>query len=99
MIIRPPQQGQRDALRRKSFGVTVLEVTVRLGGRAFRRGSGAWRDALDVAGSTRSNALYVAGSTRSGKQAVVANAVEAAGQHVQEKARADELRLRRASWS
>jgi hypothetical protein len=37
-----------------------------------------------------SDALDVGGSNRSGKQAVVADAVEAAGQDVQEKA-ADEL--------
>src|SRR4029077_1248500 len=66
------------APRRRSFGVRVLEVTFRLSGRAFGRGE-RLADALDVAGSNRS-----------GKQAVVANAVEAAGQHVQEKA-ADEL--------
>ena len=63
---------------RKSFGVTVLEVTVRLSGRAFGRGE-RLADALDVAGSNGA-----------GKQAVVANAVEAAWQDVQEKA-ADEL--------
>ena len=43
-------------------------------------------------------ALDVVGSDRAGEQAVVADAVEAAGQHVQEKA-ADELGRRRASWS
>ena len=77
MIIRPPQQGQR-APRRRSFGVRVLEVTFRLSGRSLGRGE------------PLSDALDVAGSNRSGNRAVVANAVEAAGQHVQEKA-ADEL--------
>ena len=64
--------------RRRSFGVTVLEVTVRLSGRSLGRGE------------PLSDALDVGGSNRSGKQAVVASAVEAAGQDVQEKA-ADEL--------
>src|SRR4029077_6909073 len=64
--------------RRRSFGVTVLEVTVRLSGRSLGRGEPLW-DALDVAGSTRS-----------GKYGVGGDAVEAAGQDVQEKA-ADEL--------
>ena len=63
---------------RDLWGFTVLEVTVRLSGRAFRRGE-RLADALDVAGSNGA-----------GKQAVVADAVEAAGQDVQEKA-ADEL--------
>ena len=62
------------APRRRSFGVTVLEVRVCLSGRAFRRGE-RLADALDVA---RSN--------RAGKQAVMADAVEATRQHVQEKA-------------
>ena len=45
------QQGQR-APRRKCFGVTVLEVTVGLSGRAFGRGE-RLAEALDVAGLER----------------------------------------------
>ena len=61
-----------------------LGVTVRLGGRALRRG--LWRDE-QLAG-----AFDVVGPNRAGEQAVVADAMEAAGEHVQEKA-ADELVL------
>ncbi len=66
------------APRRRSFGVTVLEVRVCLSGRTFGRGE------------QKADALDVVGSNRSGEQAVVADAMEAAGQDVQEKA-ADEL--------
>ena len=55
----PAATTEAAAPRRRSFGVKVLEVTVRLSGRAFGRGE-RLADALDVAGSNRS-----------GKQAVV----------------------------
>ena len=75
MIIRPPQHGHRRA------GEGGLGLAVCLGG---RRWAGLGR------GEQLSGALDVAGANRAGEQAVVADAVEAARQHVQEKA-ADEL--------
>ena len=76
MIIRPPQHGQRRA------GETSSASTVGLGAKAGAHSlprRAAWR-----ARSMLSRA------NRAGEQAVVADAVEAARQHVQEKA-ADEL--------
>ena len=84
MIIRPPQHGQRRGGERSS---------VRLSASA-REGSGAFC----ARGEHLADALDVAGANRAGEEAVVADAVEAARQHVQEKA-ADELVRRRASWS
>ncbi len=75
MIIRPPQQGQRRAGGTSSAS---LSASARERWGALRRGE-QLADALDV---VRSN--------RSGEQAVMSDAVEAARQHVQEKA-ADEL--------
>ena len=76
MIIRPPQQGQRRAGEGASASPSVSACEPL--GRSLGRGE-RLADALDVAGSNRA-----------GEQAVVADAVEAAGQDVQEKA-ADEL--------
>ena len=75
MIIRPPQQGQGRA--GEVFSVTVGLGTRRLGS-ILRRGE------------QLSRPLDVVRSDRAGEQAVVADTVEAAGQHMQEKA-ADEL--------
>jgi hypothetical protein len=52
MIIRPPAIGAASS-RRRSFGVTVLDVTARLSGRAFERGEQE-ADAPNVVGSNRS---------------------------------------------
>ncbi len=76
MIIRPPQHGHWRA------GEGRFGLAVRLGARALGRGLGR--------GEQLADALDVVGSNRAGEQAVVADAVEAARQHVQEKA-ADEL--------
>ena len=83
MIIRPPQHGQRRA------GGTSSASTVGLGA----QGWGALRRGEQLAG-----ALDVVRPNRAGEEAVMADAVEAARQHVQEKA-ADELVRRQASWS
>src|SRR5271165_1777680 len=75
MIIRPPQHGHR---RKDDW----LSVAVGVGGRAIGRDFGR--------GEQLADALDVVRANRAGEQAVVADAVEAARQHVQEKA-ADEL--------
>ena len=76
MIIRPPAT-RTWTQGRRSFGLAVRRV-----GRALGRGLGR--------GEQLSDALDVAGSNHSGEEAVVADAVEAVGQDVEEKA-ANEL--------
>ena len=76
MIIRPPQQGQRRA-GEDVFGRHCRPRRANAGARLGR-------------GERLAGALDVARSNRAGEEAVVADAVEAARQHVQEKA-ADEL--------
>ena len=90
MRMRPPQQGQILAcLRRGGFGGGRGGACIGFGARPSGRVGG--RDQVPQApdGCSASGA---------GEEAVVADAVEAAGQHVQEEA-AGELAGRRASWS
>src|SRR5271166_3832568 len=73
----PAAAARASARRRRCFGLAVgLSVAL-------------WGETFD-GGEQSAGALDVARSNRAGEQAVMADAVEAAGQHVQEEA-ADEL--------
>ena len=85
MIMRPPQQGH---------GVASTDCGRVIGGSlVLGIGGGARGDCQKLA-----RLRDVLGARAAGEQAVVADAVEALRQHVEQEA-ADELVRRRASWS